>query len=327
MYCPSCGTKNPDGARFCSNCAHPLAAVPAPIPEALPAPAPATAREAPPAPAVSAASPPTSTGPRPNPFKGAPAEWYDKAIDWLGKASREKTGLAALGVAFLVCMMLGRLLWTPLSLPPRFVNGLVSTVGLSSCSSHPVGSIAQDACSAGVALITVAGPVVVMAIMFVFRIPIVKGLRWVMRKMPPEAGFLAGPVVATLLFTMGWAGVHHTTAHWSGILRHDLFPSLVGVLTYVTVRYGPAVHRGLKLFFAGRDKLSFKVRMGLTIVIPLVISVLITRQPRVSSPAFKEQVIVLLAIGIAFLLLSPRTGDLAAGLRKRILGEDTEGSR
>lgn len=326
MYCPSCGTRNPDGARFCSNCAHPLAADPSST-EAPRAAQPAPTPQAPPRPEASAALASSPTGPRPNPFKGAPAAWYDKTIDWLGKASREKTGLAALGVAFVVCIVLGRALWTPLSLPPRFVNSLVSTVGLSSCSSHPVGSIAQDACSAGVALITVAGPIVVMAIMFVFRIPITKGLRWVIGKLPPEAGFLAAPVVATLLFTMGWAGVHHTTAHWSGILRHDLFPSLVGVLTYATVRYGPAIQRALKLYFVGRDKLSFKVRLGLTIVIPLVISVLITRQPRVSSPALKEQVIVLLAIGVAFLLLSPRTGDLAAGLRKRILGEDAGGSR
>lgn len=60
MYCTQCGKQNPDGARFCKFCGHPLPAAPSP------APAPARPQASAPMPAMPPAPAPSSNRPKPN---------------------------------------------------------------------------------------------------------------------------------------------------------------------------------------------------------------------------------------------------------------------
>jgi hypothetical protein len=58
-------------------------------------------------------------------------------------------------------------------------------------------------------------------------------------------------------------------------------------------------------------------RYGIAMLVPLVLSFIITFQDRVTAAAFKEQLVTLVALGTGFLALTPRDGNIPAGVRRR----------
>ena len=76
MFCPNCGTQNPDGTSYCSNCGAPLAANanPASAPAPVPAPAPAPIPVAPVAPVAPAPQPAPSYTPNQQPITAIPPQ-------------------------------------------------------------------------------------------------------------------------------------------------------------------------------------------------------------------------------------------------------------
>jgi len=60
------------------------------------------------------------------------------------------------------------------------------------------------------------------------------------------------------------------------------------------------------------------VRLIVLVVAPMVLSYIITNQDRVSQTATKEQVVVLFALSLGFLMLAPRSGDAMAGMSEQV---------
>jgi hypothetical protein len=56
-------------------------------------------------------------------------------------------------------------------------------------------------------------------------------------------------------------------------------------------------------------------------VVPTLVSLVITNQERVSNPALKEQIVVVIGLVLAYLLLVPRSVDVAAA-SARLMGDE-----
>lgn len=217
--------------------------------------------------------------------------------------------------------------WVPLAIPPRFINELARGLGTQGifglCTSLKVGSLEMLVCSALVGLMAIAlGPLVVGIALFIFRRGLTKLLRRLIKKLPVTLQPLGGPVVATLAFVVGWAGIHHSTWRTWGLLPHILFPVVVGIFTYITTRHLPAIQTRLGAFFAWRDKLPKLVRWGLVFVIPAGASVMLitifSEQGRVLQEALVEQLTCIIALGTGFLALVPRQGDLLSAAKREL---------
>jgi hypothetical protein len=77
----------------------------------------------------------------------------------------------------------------------------------------------------------------------------------------------------------------------------------------------------LKSFFDTRDKFPKFVRFLIVIAVPILLSLAITAQERVSQEALKEQFVVVVALITGFMVMAPRSGDIMAGAQKAILGQ------
>ena len=66
----------------------------------------------------------------------------------------------------------------------------------------------------------------------------------------------------------------------------------------------------LSLFFRARDVLPKLFRWVLVILVPLMVSLWITAEDRVSNEAYKQQLVVLIGMAAAWVLMTPRTGRL-----------------
>jgi hypothetical protein len=62
-----------------------------------------------------------------------------------------------------------------------------------------------------------------------------------------------------------------------------------------------------------------RLRIAAAIVVPLALSLIITAETRVSNTAFKEQLVVLVGLVSGFLALSPRSGNVLAGVARQVV--------
>jgi Double zinc ribbon len=285
VRCASCGAELSPGTRFCSRCGAPAAS-----PAVVLREQPTLAQSAAPAPHL-----------------------RDQFMAYLRFAAREPTGVAAAATVVLVCTLVSWLGWVPLSLPARLISAFVDH---GDCAALQAGSLLMYPCSAKVALLTVAGPLAVIALLLLLRGVLGAGLRRLIARLPEDARFLAAPALATVMFVMSWADVHKDTAGESGLLPQTLFPAVVGLFAFVTARYGAALQRILAPFFAFRDRFPLWQRMLVAVTAPLLIALLLTLQPRVTEQAAKEQFVVLITLGAGYLALAPRSGDILSGIRQ-----------
>jgi hypothetical protein len=243
-------------------------------------------------------------------------------MSFLRSASQDSTGLKALIAIFVVCALLSLVGWFPLGLPTRLIRAAIP-VNIT-CTNLDPGSFQMYLCSAGVGLMTMAVPLILMLVVFLIRKPITKWVQKMIPKLPEDSRFLVMPAFATAFFVIAWSGAHRMTGMQWGILPQIIFPAVIGLFTFSVTRYGPKLQTSLKPFFDTRDKFPKFLRFLILLAIPTVISLAITAQKRVSQEALKEQFVVIVALVTGFLIMAPRSGDIMAGAQKALLGQKKE---
>ncbi|MDD3579701.1 MAG: hypothetical protein PHW74_01625 [Desulfobacca sp.] len=208
--------------------------------------------------------------------------------------------------------------WIPFSWPPRLFTTLVPP---GNCSNYRVGSLAMYLCSAKIAVFILIVPLLTALLIFLLRRRLAALTARLIPHLPSAMHFLVAPSLATLFFVIVWAGAHYQTGGGSGILPQKLFPALIGLFTFITKRYGPGLQRALAGFFVSRDKVPKFLRFLAVLLVPTLLSLVITYQDRVSATATKEQVVVLVGLTMGYLMLAPHSGDLLAGIKGMMAGK------
>jgi hypothetical protein len=237
----------------------------------------------------------------------------------LRSAHENPSGLKAVLVIFVVCALVSLVGWYPLGLPTRLIRAVIP-VNIT-CTNIDPGSFRMYLCSAGVGLLTIAVPLLSMLVIFLIRKPLTRWIQKLIPKLPEESRFLVMPAFATAFFVIAWSGAHRLTGTQWGILPQMVFPAVIGLFTYSVAQYGPKLQMSLKPFFDTRDKFPKLLRFLIVIAVPMVISLVITAQERVSQEALKEQFVVLVALVTGFMIMAPRSGDIMAGAQKALLGD------
>jgi hypothetical protein len=173
-------------------------------------------------------------------------------------------------------------------------------------------------CSAVAGFVVIAGSLVIVLALFVLRRPIAKAVAALTARTPAEARFLIAPTVATLAFTIAWAGAHHATATQTGWVPQTLFPAVIGFFLYAIARWGEGIRRVLGPLLDLRDRFPIGYRLVAALLIPLVVALIITNEQRVTETAKKEQVVAVLALLTGFVALLPRSGSPLSGIERTL---------
>ena len=115
---------------------------------------------------------------------------------------------------------------------------------------------------------------------------------------------------------MGWVSLRNRQPHRYPASAH--LPGRRRRLHYSVARWGSDLQRLFAGFFEFRDGFAKPVRFAVLILVPILLSYLITNQDRVSQTATKEQVVVIVALSLGFLMLAPREGDAMAGMSEQV---------
>jgi hypothetical protein len=236
----------------------------------------------------------------------------DDVLGWFRAINAERTGIAQALIVLVVCMLVSLACWYQLDLPARAVRAILPE---PTCTSIAPGTTLMFFCSTGIGLLTLLGPLVALALLVVFRKPLVRGLGILLPKLPEELRFLVVPVLATIVFTITWAGLHYEAPGDTGFLPNIVFPAFVGIFTFLGIRYAAPVQRALAPFFDLRDRIPKTARLAAVVGVPVLVSWLLTRAGaeedfRTMESTIKEQLIVVIALANAWLLISPRAGEL-----------------
>ncbi|NQT72102.1 MAG: zinc-ribbon domain-containing protein [Chloroflexi bacterium] len=218
-------------------------------------------------------------------------------------------------LVFGICALISFLLGSILGWPARAINDILPD---HTCAGVQTRSWDMYSCSLEAGLLAMAGPAILMVIIFLLRKPLTRWIGRLIPMLPEMTRFLVLPIVATVIFTIVWAGFHEDTWSQTGILPQKIFPAVIGLFTYVVARFGPGIHHTWKSFFENRDKCPKWIRFVAVLAIPMMISVAATYQESVSQEALKEQFIVLIALVVSYILISPRikaasTGESSSG--------------
>lgn len=255
--------------------------------------------------------PPNSPLPPPLP----PATRKASFNDFAAKLEADTSGFLSLVVVLAVGVVLSYVLWEPFAQPAKLINDALPD---KTCVNELPGTSGMRSCAVGVAAVKMIGPLCVGVAVFVFRGRLAKLVSRVSKKLHQGFRPLIAPTLATLLFLLVWAGSHSVTGGQTGIVPQKAFPAIVGVYTFIVVRYSPALQRKMVRFFAKRDRIPLAVRVIVTVAVPTGISLLITNQDRVSATAQKEQFVLLVGLVLAYLMMSPKSGDIAQATPKAL---------
>lgn len=296
--CPSCAAGVRSGATFCTSCGRPI--VRAPEPSAL-------------APSEGAAD--VEDGER------ASETEPETLGDLVGRFLGGPGPLGAIGgllAVWFVGGFLSRQLWGVLGWPAEQVQGFVSE---RNCIGEVPGTWDMYLCSARVGFFQVLGPLVIALMALAFRRPLGAAMGRLRKKLPAGQSLVA-PLAATGLFTMAYSPMHADTAGQEGIVSQQTFPAVVGVATMVMSRFGPAIAAKLQRQLAIRDRVPVLLRVPLALLVPVFLAYVLTDQDRVTEPARKEQLVILVTLAAGYLAVLPRSGrfDLGRVLRGRTSG-------
>lgn len=239
----------------------------------------------------------------------AQARATDTLMRYLDSAANDSSGMRAtlaVAVAAAVVAVVG---WIPLGWPVQTASAMVP---MPACfGTGPV----TWACSAVAATATLAAPVALLVVLFLGRKRIAEVIRANVERLPVVARFLVGPSVATALFVLTWASAHHDVMQW-GLVPQILFPALVGLFGWVTVRWNLAIQQRLAAFFARRDALSRQRRFAIAAAVPAVLGIVLGLDPE--GFPWKEQLVVLAGLAAVYLALVPRSGDLIEAIEEAV---------
>lgn len=236
---------------------------------------------------------------------GGPGAFVLRSLE---QAAEDRSGVRATVVVVLVAVLVAIVLWFPLAYPVRALTGIVP-VGNCAGLSGPLASL----CSVKLAVLTLLAPAVMLVAVFLLRRPIAAVVRRSVERLPDVARFLVGPALATALFTLTWSNAHQDPLQ-SGLVPQILFPALVGLFGWATVRWNAAIQDRSARFFAIRDALARPRRFAIAAAVPAVLGIVIGLDP--SGFAAKEQLVVLVGLASTYVALVPRTGDLIAAIEE-----------
>lgn len=244
-------------------------------------------------------------------------------MDLYRRLDAEPTGLGKLVITAVVCAVAALLLWYPLGLPSELVRSLIAQP-TAICRYDNVFAASFDAgtprmylCSFGVAVLTMAGPVALIVLVYVLRASVRAAIAGAAARAPVNVAWLLAPLAATLAFELAWSGSHYTTAWTIGLLPQVAFPAVVGLFTYTVSRWGSVAQSRLAPLFDVRDGYPPSLRVVAAFVATLLVSFVLTLETRVSLTAVKEQLVVLFGLAAGFVMLAPRHGDVFAGVREQ----------
>ncbi len=220
---------------------------------------------------------------------------------------------AQVGIALFVSLVLSRVGWSLLGLPAHIIDVVIPD---ANCASLTPGTPPMYACSAAVGLVTVLGPLIVVAIAFALRKQIGQGMRATSGGLPSRFRFLVAPTVATGIFTMAYAEIHWNTATETGFVPQRYFPAVAGLFLLVATELGPQLTRRLSSVFDIRDQIPTALRLPVALLIPLLFSLVITYQDRVTQTALKEQLVILISLASTYLAFVPRNGNVGDVLKR-----------
>jgi hypothetical protein len=218
--------------------------------------------------------------------------------------------LLAGAVASGLCVALSWVLFPVMGLPGKIARQFLPTIR---CWAHEPGSVQMWVCGAHSGLMVLLGGLIAMVIALLFLAPIAK----LAAKVAPQgSNVLIGPALGTLSFGLVFASAHDQTAYEYGIVAQRYFPAVVGIAVFLATRFGPTLAGRFGTQLAKRDRVPLPLRIGLTAVVPVLLTFLTMSQDRVSETATKEQAIVLMTMATGYLLLVPRDGDFAQAAHK-----------
>lgn len=226
----------------------------------------------------------------------------------LRTAAGDPTGLVAGALIFVAAWLTVAALWDMLATPPRLINGLVATVTPRTCAPFGRGGLSDTACGLVLGLLTVVGALVAMALGVLVRVPLRGILATVFGWLPREAGFLGSPLLATALFTMGWAGVQFHARERPGLVSDGTFPAVFGVATYALARTWPALSGRAGSLLALRAAFAPRLKWILVAGAPIAISIVGTY---LWNPPVRDQIVALVGLVVGFVLLTPAPGSRA----------------
>jgi hypothetical protein len=263
---------------------------------------------------------PNSPLPPPHPGSPLPPPSPPKTLkatlnDFFAKLQGDASGFWSVVVVLGAGIILAYILWEPFAQPAKLINDALPD---KNCVNELPGTSGMRSCAAGVAAFKMIGPICVGVIVFLLRGRLAKLVARVSKNLHPGARPLIAPTLATLLFLLVWAGSHARTGGQTGIVPQKAFPAIVGVYTFMVVRYSPTLQRKMVRFFTKRDRVPIVVRIIVTVAVPTAVSLLITNQDRVSNTAQKEQFVLLIGLVLAYLMISPKSGDVASAAPKAL---------
>jgi len=229
-----------------------------------------------------------------------------------GLPGADTSGIVQAAAVIVLSAVLSFVLWTPFSWLPRIFLALVPP---GNCSMYREGTPEMYLCSAMIAVFILLVPLLTALCVFLLRRQLAGLMARNLTQLPEGVRFLVAPALSTLFFVIVWAGAHYQTGGHTGFVPQKAFPALIGLFTFLTGRYGPEVQRSLSGFFAGRDKVPKFLRIVAVVLVPTLLALVITNQRRVTDPALKEQLVVLVGLVMGYLMLVPRSGDLLAGIK------------
>lgn len=232
-------------------------------------------------------------------------------LHYLERAADDESGLRATLAVAVAAALVSIVGWLPLAYPIRAITGVVP---VGDCFGVPAGPL-EYACSAKVALLTLAAPAALLILLVVFRSRIADVIKRNVERVPVAARFLVGPLVATALFVITWANAHLDVFQW-GLVPQIVFPAVVGLFGWVTVRWNVAIQDRLARFFERRDALTRRRRFAIAAAVPAVLGIALGLDP--AGFPWKEQAIVLIGLGSAYLALVPRRGDLLEAIEDAV---------
>ena len=209
-------------------------------------------------------------------------------------------------IVFVTGMIVARIFWFLGFIPNLFRN----IIDPGNCSGHQVKTIGMYICSAFVAFKMLIGPLLIMALIYIFRKSIINFIQKNKHQIPADYQFMLAPLVSTLIFTILWSGSHPSITDVDGLMNQRYFPAIVGVFTFVTTEFHTQIQQSLTGFFEKRDRIAKPIRFLIAFAIPFLLSIIITFEDRVSNVAVKEQIIVLISLVSGYLVLLPAKGKI-----------------